>query len=112
MNPGIVALITAVVATPCGVYIGRKFLAGKLLKEEDNLKKRSQQLLEEAKEKAEILKKDKLLEARERFLQMKSAHENEVNNNFNTCGSFQCPDIPAFTTDYSSFDFFIFNWKY
>jgi ribonuclease Y len=80
MNPGIVALITAVVATPCGVYIGRKFLAGKLLKEEDNLKKRSQQLLEEAKEKAEILKKDKLLEARERFLQMKSAHENEVNN--------------------------------
>jgi ribonuclease Y len=37
------------------------------------------QIIKEAEEKAEILKKDKLLEAKEKFLQLKAEHENEVN---------------------------------
>lgn len=37
------------------------------------------QIIKEAEEKAEVLKKDKLLEAKEKFLQLKAEHEKEVN---------------------------------
>ncbi|MFY8190572.1 MAG: ribonuclease Y, partial [Bacteroidia bacterium] len=37
------------------------------------------QIIKEAEEKAEVLKKDKLLEAKEKFLQLKAEHEREVN---------------------------------
>ena len=42
------------------------------------LKSRSQEIIREAETKAEILKKDKLLEAKERFLQLKAEHEKEI----------------------------------
>lgn len=44
------------------------------------LKTKAQQLLKEAEEKGEVLKKDKLLEAKEKFLQLKGEHEKEVLN--------------------------------
>jgi ribonuclease Y len=46
--------------------------------------KKSQVLLEEAKEKAEVIKKEKILQAKEKFLQLKSEHEkliSEKNSN-------------------------------
>ncbi|OYU95376.1 MAG: ribonuclease Y [Bacteroidetes bacterium B1(2017)] len=43
-------------------------------------KSKSQQIIKEAEEKAEIMKKDKLLEAKEKFLQLKAEHEKEVNS--------------------------------
>ncbi|MCA0426825.1 MAG: ribonuclease Y [Bacteroidetes bacterium] len=42
------------------------------------LKNRSTEIIKEAENKAEILKKDKLLEAKERFLQLKAEHEKEI----------------------------------
>ena len=42
------------------------------------LTKKSTQLLEEAKEKAEVIKKDKILQAKEKFLQMKADYEKET----------------------------------
>ncbi len=42
------------------------------------LKSKAQTILKEAQEKAEILKKDKLLEAKEKSLQLKAEHEKEV----------------------------------
>jgi ribonuclease Y len=44
------------------------------------LKSRSQEIIREAETKAEILKKDKLLEAKERFLQLKSEHDKDITN--------------------------------
>ncbi|HRZ42698.1 MAG TPA: ribonuclease Y [Bacteroidales bacterium] len=41
--------------------------------------KKSKQILKEAHAEAEVLKKDKILEAREKFLQMKSEHDQYVN---------------------------------
>ena len=38
----------------------------------NTLTKKSVQLLEEAKEKAEVIKKDKILQAKEKFLQLKA----------------------------------------
>ncbi len=37
--------------------------------------KKSEVLLEEAKEKAEVIKKEKILQAKEKFIQLKSDHE-------------------------------------
>lgn len=42
------------------------------------LKKKAEALLKEAEEKAEVLKKDRLLEAKEKSLQLKAEHEKEV----------------------------------
>lgn len=44
------------------------------------LKSKSQDIIKEAEIKAEILKKDKLLEAKERFLQLKTEHDKEITN--------------------------------
>ncbi len=41
--------------------------------------KKSEALLDEAKEKAEVIKKDKILQAKEKFLQLKSEHEKMIN---------------------------------
>ncbi len=41
--------------------------------------KKSQLVLEEAREKAEVLKKEKILQAKEKFLQLKSEHEKAIN---------------------------------
>ncbi len=43
------------------------------------LKKKVEIIVKEAENKAEMLKKDKLLEAKERFLQLKAEHEKEIN---------------------------------
>ncbi len=45
----------------------------------NNLQKsKAQTIIKEAEEKAEVMKKDRLLEAREKFLQLKSEHDKEV----------------------------------
>lgn len=41
--------------------------------------KKSQVVLEEAREKAEVLKKEKILQAKEKFLQLKTEHEKAIN---------------------------------
>ena len=43
-----------------------------------SVEKKSERLLIEAKEKAEVLKKDKILQAKEKFLQLKSDHEKVI----------------------------------
>ena len=69
-----------------GVVIGR-FLLRKLLRgQEIAAQNKVKKILKDAESKAEILRKDKLLEAKEKFLQMKADHEQEVNtknNNIN-----------------------------
>jgi len=52
------------------------FLASYFVKKA--LERKSNNLLEEAQEKAEILKKEKILQAKEKFLQLKAEHEKYV----------------------------------
>lgn len=68
----IITIIAALVALVAGV------IGGRVLSNSQN-KAQASQLLKEAETQAEILKKNKLLEAKEKFLQMKSEHEKEVN---------------------------------
>lgn len=67
----VVYIIIGLVGIGAGIL-----LANTILKK--NLEKRSIGLLKEAEEKAEIIKKEKMLQAKEKFLQLKGEHEKQV----------------------------------
>lgn len=83
----IIVVVIGVVALAAGIVLGRVLLASKLKVEQIELKKNKEKLFAEAKTEAEILKKDKILEAREKFLHLKSVHENELNKKNNVINS-------------------------
>ena len=66
-----------------GVLVGRYLLRSLLKAQETAAQTKVKKMLKDAESKAEILKKDRLLEAKEKFLQMKSEHEQEVNSKNN-----------------------------
>lgn len=66
-----------------GVLVGRYLLRSLLKTQEIAAQTKVKKMLKDAESKAEILKKDRLLEAKEKFLQMKSEHEQEVNSKNN-----------------------------
>jgi len=66
-----------------GVLVGRFLLRSLLRTQEVAAQTKVKKMLKDAESKAEILKKDRLLEAKEKFLQLKSEHEQEVNSKNN-----------------------------
>lgn len=77
MNDTFILIITAALSLIVGGIITSTFLKKAILK-------KSNMILEEAREKAEVIKKEKILQAKEKFLQLKSEREkviNEKNNN-------------------------------
>ncbi len=62
-----------------GIVIGRFMLRKLLRNQEIGAQNKVKKILKDAETNAEILKKDKLLEAKEKFLQMKADHEQEIN---------------------------------
>jgi ribonuclease Y len=67
-----------------GVVLGRFFLLKLFRNQEIGAQNKAKKILKDAETNAEILRKDKLLEAREKFLQMKADHEQEINTKNNT----------------------------
>lgn len=67
-----------------GVVIGRYLLRSIFKKQEIAVQNKAKKILKEAEQDAEHLKKNRLLEAKEKFLQLKSEHEIEVNQRNNT----------------------------
>lgn len=66
-----------------GVVLGR-FLLRKLFRNQEiGAQNKAKKILKDAETNAEILKKDRLLEAKEKFLQMKADHEQEINTKNN-----------------------------
>jgi len=75
----LIYVIIGLVTFGLGIVTGR-FLLRQLLKQQEvAAQNKVKKILREAESKAEILKKDKLLEAKEKFLQMKADHEQEIN---------------------------------
>ena len=72
MSIGIGIIIGVVVGGGAGVAAATTVMRNKLLK-------KSQQVLKDAEEKGEVIKKDKILQAREKYLQMKTDFEKQVN---------------------------------
>jgi ribonucrease Y len=79
-------IIGVLIGVPTGIVIGRYLLRKLFRDQEVAAQNKVKKILKEAEINAEILRKDKLLEAKERFLQLKAEHEqqiNEKNNNIN-----------------------------
>ncbi len=76
-------LLYILLGLAAGVVIGRFMLRALFKAQEISAQNKAKKILREAESSAEILKKDKLLEAKERFLQMKTEHEQEINSKNN-----------------------------
>lgn len=80
MDPIIISIISAVVALVVGVAAGKVIFAKNTKKQVEEAELQAQTILKEAELRAETIKKEKQLEAKERFVQLKSEHEREVND--------------------------------
>jgi ribonucrease Y len=83
MSEIIYILITAIVALVVGIIIGRSLLKKINAQEEEKLKEKAQLIIKEAEITAESIKKDKILEAKEKYLRLKSEFEEEANKKKN-----------------------------
>ncbi|WP_438944641.1 ribonuclease Y [Sediminibacterium sp.] len=80
MDPIIYVIISAVVALVVGIIAGKFIFAKDTKKQIEEAELQAQTILKEAELRAETIKKEKQLEAKERFVQLKSEHEREVND--------------------------------
>ncbi|MEY4553442.1 MAG: ribonuclease, partial [Bacteroidota bacterium] len=78
MDQTIVSIILAATSLVVGVVAGRVFFAKNTKKQIEEANAQAANILKEAELRAETVKKEKQLEAKERFVQLKSEHEREV----------------------------------
>ena len=78
MNEIIFYVLTAIVAAGIGIAIGRYLFKRVLDKMQIEAKEKASLILKEAEVTAENIKKDKILEAKEKFLKLKSDFEDEA----------------------------------
>jgi len=72
-------VICSVAAAGITFFITKGMIGGKLKAHDEELQRKEKEMLDDINEKAEIVKKNKILETREKFLQMKTEHEADVN---------------------------------
>ncbi len=72
-------IVYVIVALIAGILIGRFLLRLLFKRQEAAAQNKAKKILKEAEQNAEHLKKNRLLEAKEKFLQLKAEHEKEVN---------------------------------
>ncbi|TCK83683.1 ribonuclease Y [Albibacterium bauzanense] len=78
------SILYIILGLAIGVVIGRYLLRNIFKKQEIAVQNKAKKILKEAELNAEHLKKNRLLEAKEKFLQLKSEHETEVSQRNNT----------------------------
>jgi ribonuclease Y len=76
MDP--ITIITGIVALLVGIAAGKFIFAANTKKQVEEADIEAKRLIADAKSTAETLKKEKLLEAKEKFVQMKAEHDREV----------------------------------
>ena len=80
MTPDILYIIIGVAALLAGIITGKLIFDKNTRKKVEEAELQSQTILREAELRAETIRKEKELEAKERFVQMKAAHDREVND--------------------------------
>jgi ribonucrease Y len=80
MDPIIISTIIGVAALVVGIIAGKVIFAKNTRKRIEEAELQSQTILKEAELRAETIRKEKELEAKEKFVQMKAAHDREVND--------------------------------
>lgn len=78
MESLIIPIITGIVATLVGLGLGKLLFSKNSAAKLEEAQKQAEQILNDAQFKSENLKKEKLLEAKEKFVQLKSDHDKEV----------------------------------
>jgi ribonuclease Y len=78
MDNQILTIIIGVVALLAGIGAGKFLFAKNTRRQVEEAELQTQKMLADAKMQAETLKKEKLLEAKERFVQLKAEHDREV----------------------------------
>lgn len=78
MEPNILSIIIGVVALVIGTVLGKIIFAKNTKKQVEEAEQQSKLILKEAELTAENLRKEKELDAKEKFVQMKAAHEKDV----------------------------------
>ena len=76
--------ISIIISLLIGILIGRYLLGLLLKKQEQAAKEKAESILKEAELQAEHIKKQRQLEAKEKFLALKAEHEKDVNQRNNT----------------------------
>jgi len=76
-------IITAVIALGIGVVIGRFLLQQLFSKQEDEAREKAKLIIREAEVNAEGIKKDRILEAKEKYLRLKAEFEEDANKKKN-----------------------------
>src|SRR5205085_4502987 len=74
----LIPIIVGAVALIAGIVLEKIIFSKNTKKQLEEAEQQSQKLIADAKSQAETLKKEKLLEAKERFVQLKSEHDKEV----------------------------------
>lgn len=74
----IIPIIIGITATLVGLGLGKLIFSKNTAAKLEEAKKQAEQLLNDAQFKAENLKKERLLEAKEKFVQLKADHDKEV----------------------------------
>ena len=78
MEPNIISIIVGLVALVIGTALGKVIFAKNTKKQVEEAEQQSKLILKEAELTAENLRKEKELDAKEKFVQMKATHEKEV----------------------------------
>ncbi|SDK98962.1 Ribonuclease Y [Sphingobacterium mizutaii] len=76
--------ISIIISLVVGVFIGRYLLQMLFKKQEQSANEKAAQIVKDAEQQADHIKKQRQLEAKEKFLQLKAEHEKEVNQKNNT----------------------------
>lgn len=75
----IISSLVAVAALVIGIFLGKAIFAKNTEQKVQDAEQQAQKIVEDAKIQGETLKEKRLLEAKEKFLQMKSENEKEIN---------------------------------
>ena len=78
MESNIIPIIVGIIAIAVGVILGKLIFAKNTTKQVEEATQHSQNIIKEAELRAETIKKEKELDAKEKFVQMKAAHDKEV----------------------------------
>lgn len=80
MDLNVISIIIGVVALVIGIIAGKFIFAKNTQQRIEDAEHQSKNILKEAELRAETIRKEKELEVKEKFIQLKSAHDKEVND--------------------------------
>ncbi|MDO9375220.1 MAG: ribonuclease Y [Bacteroidota bacterium] len=78
MEPNILSIIIGAIALIIGILLGKVIFAKNTKKQLEDAEQQAQKIIADGQLQSENLKKEKLLEAKEKFVQLKSEHDREV----------------------------------